>query len=511
MLKVYFCFIFKRYIQKLALKVSFDFLSVFLIFTREDMKRIKFILTLLIGLNLLGTNIFCEPSDVKNGDSKAIDAKIEDAKKENTKIENAKNLDVAELSSGKKESGDIVSQASCEKNKDNAQDNLQDSVQVNAQDSVKDNTRDSNQDNTQDSVPVSAQDSLKDNVENNVKDNAQDSVENNMQDNEDPEIENQETPFDASVKNLVKVFPSKSNIENKKNLIEKDQKIGKRVDAIFACAAVAAIAYTAYKCGKYFFSKKKVTKTKSLSNSDLTKRLLKLEKKFDGSVNPKFLSLNWFKHSAGSISSGIITSGLMSVFSGAAINFYKKYHSFSDLKTFIQNKLASTNIENRVELVFPQDATLSDSDTSNRAYINYVLSEVKNKMLFNSIIFDSLESFAILYDRMKGDRNIAVKIVAREFNISLRNVVDFSESVIAFMDYKMDSIEDVALTEDDAALPGYLFELTNEYCQKVNKVLNGESEESLFDLTFEFKEVFVTLMDAFNGIESRVEWLSRGA
>jgi len=259
---------------------------------------------------------------------------------------------------------------------------------------------------------------------------------------------------------------SKANIKIRKEAIMRDYNFGKKMDMMAVGTGSVLCAILTYKLIKYFLAKSDPTKTKCLSSEQLTERLILLEERFEKYKDPKLLSKSWFKSIGKSILTSFVSSSLAGIGLKLFDNFYKRYHCFDSLTEFIDVRF------------------------------------------YDLTVVDELLCNAKLYDHCVDNKSAELQAEKDKFVISLRNLVAKIEDIIAFMEFKIDSLEYVALAQEDILIPNYLYNSLEKYCANITAILEGDSQEILFDASENFRDDAIRLIESFKGLENRIAWLS---
>lgn len=274
---------------------------------------------------------------------------------------------------------------------------------------------------------------------------------------------------------IFKIFPRKGGVQSKKEIIARDKLLGKRVMYGVVGASSIVCSVFIYKLVKSFLVKENILKPKALSNYDLTKKILALEGKVG---NTGFFSLGWLKTGAESLLTSVLVSGLAGFITPVMNNFYKRYNCLDNFNDFFSNRAQSiSNFE-----TFLEDAKVFDSMTR----------QSKGKNASKCKVSDD-----------------DIKKLRFELIAKIRNMVDELEALVAFMEYKIDSFDNVILTQEDVMLPNILFDRTNSYCKNLQLLFDGKSDSGLYNLSAEFINDFVGVISIFNGLESRLNWLNK--
>lgn len=269
----------------------------------------------------------------------------------------------------------------------------------------------------------------------------------------------------ASLESFVP-FASKENINKKKDAIVREIKIGKMLKYGMAGAAAFSTVYLAY---VLLLNKGEVSGANILNNKDLTDKVLRLEEKFKDKYEAKIFSRGWFKKIGKTAFTSFVSSVVGSVGFKLFDKFYTKYHCFENLDTFMNVRLNS--------IVF------------------------LDNVLYNAQVFD------FYLEEAPSDLPKAKDM----FLVALSNLIPAIENIIAFMEYKLDyfSTHSYKLLQEDLLIPQYLFDYTNEYCAKINKLLDNNSDDSyLCSMTVNFKNDVLRFIGNFQGLEGRIAWIS---
>jgi hypothetical protein len=274
---------------------------------------------------------------------------------------------------------------------------------------------------------------------------------------------------------IFKIFPSKSGVQFKKEIIARDKELGKRIMYGVVGASSIVCSVLIYKFVKNFLFEEKIVKPKALSNYDLTRKILALEGKAGGAG---FLSLGWFKSGAESLLASVLVSGLAGFITPVMSNFYKRYNCLDNVNDFFSNKAQSIlNFES-----FLEDVKIFDA----------MMCPPKGKGASKCKVSD---------DEIK---KLRFELIAK-----IRNMVDELEAMVAFMEYKIDSVDNVILTQEDVMLPNILFERANSYCKDLQLLFDGKLDSGLYNLSAEFINDFIGIINIFNGLECRLNWLNK--
>lgn len=278
-------------------------------------------------------------------------------------------------------------------------------------------------------------------------------------------------PSTESTGNLFKISTSRKSIKLKKDKIVKDIKIGEKV--VYATVGVSSVicALMAYKFAKYIFDNDvKIKKTGALSNLELTEKILKLEKGLEMVGDPKFLSQKWFKNFAENAVFNFFTSSLVGTCVGIFGDFYRRHSGFYNLNEFVGTKTSN---------LMRFDAFLNDAK---------ILSKLKLDESQDNILYCN---------------ELRFRLISR-----LRNIVSDLEGVIAFMEYKIDSIDNIILKKEDILIPDYLFNCLNNYCNSLQGLSKDQVDQDLYDLSLDFSNNFMSIINTFEGFEARVAWIN---
>jgi len=264
----------------------------------------------------------------------------------------------------------------------------------------------------------------------------------------------------------VQQYTSEANIKMRKEAIIRDCNFGKKMRLTVGGTASVLCAIFAYKMVKYLFAQPDFKKNRCLSNKQLTNRLIILEERFEKCKEPKLFSNSWFISIGKSALKGFVSSTLTGVGLKMFDAFYKRYSCFDSLTEFI----------------------------------NVRFSEL--------IVLDKIICNAQLYDQHLSNNSADLQVVKDRFVTSLRNLVANIEYIIAFMEYKIDSLEYVTLAQEDILIPHYLYKSLENYCSKVTGILEGSSQDKLYNISGIFKQDAELFIESFKGFENRIAWFS---
>jgi len=259
--------------------------------------------------------------------------------------------------------------------------------------------------------------------------------------------------------------PKKEHVERYKKEIRSNCKKGVVMKVGLMGTSFAALSYAVYT----MFLKKKLKhyKLPALDNQQLTDKVRRLEMKLKKQLSASWFSQKWLKK----ISSGVLNTLLSTVtgsFLGSALNkAFASYDCFSDIDLFLKKRLSGLS--------------------------------VLDELIYNAKIVDVAKQERCKSLSGKRDR----------FIVACQNVVPFVEQVIAFMEYKIDQFANnmVSLSKEEKAIPVYLFDCTQDFCQKIESYLIGkETNDSFMFLAAEFKEEVARCVKSFKYLETRVSW-----
>ena len=259
-------------------------------------------------------------------------------------------------------------------------------------------------------------------------------------------------------------FAKRENIEKKRRSIVLCRKKGCMIDCGLGVTATVLCTYFGYKILKAMNNKGDKDRARSLSNRALTKKMADLERKFSKHKEPNLLTKRWFKGLAKGVLTSFASSGLAGLGLKYFEKFYYRYHCFSSLQDFIANR-------------FKGLATVDE-------------------LLYNAQLFDH-------YIQNEESQVCRAKEL---FIVSLNNIVNLLEHIIAFMEYKINVLDVDMLTQEDVLLSGHFFDCINEYCARVSDVFEDKIEEKLFLITANFKDDLLGFIESFKGLEDRVTW-----
>lgn len=268
------------------------------------------------------------------------------------------------------------------------------------------------------------------------------------------------------------VFPSRENIAFKKQAFERDAKISKNVMVAVYGATSAAVIFLAYKYIKEkFFSSDKaliINDQKILEkpqidiNADLVKRLGAVENCIKGIPTYGFFSFANLKKFTESVLTSVLMSGASGIVISKINKYYKKYNGYDNLSDFMSVNLFSiADLSGFVERSDLPDESLPEFYTSK------------------------------------------LKLVS-EF----RNIVSDFESLIAFMEFKIASIDGIIFSKEDLLIPDYLYQDLYSYSKNFYSFVQGElDKDAYYKLTTEFFIKVKNSTALFRGLESRINWL----
>jgi len=260
-------------------------------------------------------------------------------------------------------------------------------------------------------------------------------------------------------------FATRENVDKKKQSIISYRKKGQIIDYSLGTVASGLCIFFGYKFYKWLTSEKEKESFKTLGNRDLTRKLAELEDKFEKHKDPSLLSKRWFRSTGKSLFTSFLSSSLAGIALKMFNKFYGNYHCFDNVKEFIDTRFGG--------LVFVDE------------------------LLYNT---QHLEHYAINFpeNTQKGKRR---------FIVSLNNFVDNFEFIVAFMEYKVGSLEGIALSDEDILLSKDLFDCVNSYCAKVEKLFSDDFQEGqLFEITKGLRNDVIQFVEGFKGLENRVSW-----
>jgi len=268
------------------------------------------------------------------------------------------------------------------------------------------------------------------------------------------------------INRVVKPLVNKEKIRVKKDAIAKDYSLGKKIDYGVAGTVSLLGVFFAYKFIKYCLKKDEPEIFKTLSKRKLTSRMIVLEDRLSKITKSKFLSKDWFFVLAQNSFTGFVSSSFVAVGLKAFNTCYEKYHCFDNLHEFIGAKFGDLH--------------------------------VLDELLYNAQLFDVYKT------KSSDDLQMAVD----RFVISLRNVVDIIEYIIAAMEYRVDSFENIILSQEDLLISKYLFDSLHNYSAQVVSILDGKLDQGMLAISNDFKHDVERLIASFIGLENRVAWLS---
>jgi len=264
-------------------------------------------------------------------------------------------------------------------------------------------------------------------------------------------------------------YTSKENIRIRKEAIIRDVNFGKRMDLFVGGTATILVSVLTYKLVKFLLMNPEPKKIKCMSNRELTERLVALEKNFEKHKEPKLLGKRWFKSIGKSMLTSFVSSSLAGIGLKAFDKFYKRYHCFDSLTEFMEVRFAELAII--------------------------------DELLYNAQLYDHHLNNA-------NEKSTDLQAGKDRFIISLRNLVAHIEDIISFIEYRIDSFEYVALAQEDILIPNYLYESLKSYCSQVISILDGDSQETLFVTSANFRDDAIRFIESFKGLENRIAWLS---
>jgi len=255
-------------------------------------------------------------------------------------------------------------------------------------------------------------------------------------------------------------------IDKKKDAIASCRRYGIIIDHGLGTAASGILLYFGYKLFKAWTADKEPTPAKTLSTSQLTRRLLVLEGKFEKHKDPSLFSKSWLKGLGKSMMTSFISSSLAGIGLKIFDKYYKRYHCFDNILEFITVRFGSL--------------------------------DVADELLYNAQLCSN-----VLYDAQNSKKAKAM------FILSLRNVVYMVGDLVAFMEYKVDSFESTYLSEEDILISQNFFDSVNKYCAKFQELLHSDIHDMLFDVAALLKNDMVRFIENFKGLENRVVWMLR--
>ena len=261
-------------------------------------------------------------------------------------------------------------------------------------------------------------------------------------------------------------FPSKENVRVYKRKISRDIGIGKIMGYCAVGSALVSLAYISY---TFFFKdgKKASTNDVSLTNEQLTKRLIDLEKKYSKKYDPELFSPKWLKKIGKNTLNSSLSTGLGYLAWGRFQKLYNTYNCFDTVDLFVEKRLNDMKLLDQVGKI---------AESLDYSYENSGSNVLKNK---------------------------------NRFIVAYKNIVSGVEVIVAFMEYKIESYraKGVLISQEELLLPNNLFDYTNDVCRTVRLELENYSSNSDFYVIINDYVLYIrSMIKIFSGLESRVCW-----
>jgi len=265
-------------------------------------------------------------------------------------------------------------------------------------------------------------------------------------------------------------FPSKEQVTVCKTKIARDLRIG----SLIRYGTIG----TAMACLSYFFwdallkdSKVASSSSDILTNEQLSKKLVALEKKCLKKPKLRFFSMAWLKGVGKSAFTSSLSTGLGYLVWGCVKKIYDTYNCFDNLRLFIKKRLPSVNSCSNV---------MYAAETLDYAYENEDAHLLPNQNRFKN-----------------------------RFIVAFKNVVSEVEAIIAFMEYKIELYlaKGIVITQEELLFPNTLFDYTWHVCRAVEQEISHYSGDgALYLIIKDYISYLDSTIKIFSYFESRTSW-----
>jgi len=261
--------------------------------------------------------------------------------------------------------------------------------------------------------------------------------------------------FSSFCSELLVPLPSKKNIEQYKKSMHRDCKKGRMLGYGMWATAFLFSSYVVYR----LFRKEKTFDKKVLNNKELTKKLLRLEEKYNQHFKIGLFNHYWMQEVGRNSISIFLSAGIAQAMLKPLGDLYNHYNCFDSLELFTKTRLSEG-------------------------------------------------SFAEFINGLRAFKYRGYKFCDR-FVTSYKNLVFNVENIIAFMEYKKDFYAEkgFVLSVQEGDIAAELYAVAYKFFETVNGLLKDNNHDEIFESTAIFKQDLENYSAIFSRAEKRIDWL----